>query len=251
MTDPRKPREMLGTVLDQLENWKMTPEETDENHEALMALARLAEGLQWLYEQTVAAEVRAARRFKRDGVVMAILTDVDAPAPLGAVACWFQWYAVSACNYAQLVGWLRHGDSERAKDYVRLVMPRLLAYRHKVAAHLALTEPKKTDNEADLLASVESGVTYGGGRLWAGSLSRGVKVDGEEQFGNADLSWCLTRAHEMLMGPRYWPRGIPKHYPAIRLPPGTTTMKFDFDDGLPNPPFGARDASAPGQGAHG
>ena len=73
--------------------------------------------------------------------------------PTGLLSCAFQWYAVSACNYAQLVGWLATHNPEAAKDYMKKVMPRVSQFRNKVAAHFAITDPRR-DNEADLAASV-------------------------------------------------------------------------------------------------
>ena len=151
--------------------------------------------------------------------------------PIGLLSCAFQWYAVSACNYAQLVGWLATRDPKASKDYVARVVPRLVKYRNKVAAHFAMTDPFR-DNEADLAASVMRQIVYSRGRLCAAALAPVIKKeDGQEISVTADLSWSLTLAHERLMR-RYWPNQMPmKSYQSVRVPPASTvTLTVSWAD---------------------
>ena len=119
-----------------------------------------------------------------------------------------------------VVGWLVYQDTGQAKAYVKSVMPRLLNYRHKVAAHLAITDPRK-DNEADLIASVMTHIIYVRGRFCAASLTPIVKNNNNEIKVSKDISWSLTLAHERLVK-RYWPDGEPKSYQSIKVPAGDT-----------------------------
>jgi hypothetical protein len=107
-------------------------------------------------------------------------------------------------------------------------MPRLFNYRNKVAAHLAITEPRG-DNEADLAASVMTQIVYVDGRLCAAALSPVVASNGQEITASRDLSWSLTLAHERLV-PRYWPGGIPKSVQALRVPPGQSRFNVKWSD---------------------
>jgi hypothetical protein len=147
---------------------------------------------------------------------------------MGLLSCAFQWYAVSACNYAQLVGWLATRNPDLAKEYVKRVMPRLLLYRNKVAAHFAIVDPRR-DNEADLAASVMTHIVYAQGRLCAAALTPVLSKGGSEIVASRDLSWSLTLAHERLT-PRYWPEGPPKAFQSLRVPPGTVTLNLSWSD---------------------
>lgn len=194
-----------------------------------MALARLGEGLFWLHRTVRELERRARIDATSEDVKLAVAGGILDRQPLGLLSCTFQWYAVSACNYAQLVGWLATGDSESAKQYVKRVMPRIVQYRNKVAAHFALTDPRR-DNEADLAASVMTQVVYAHGRLCAAALTPVVTAGNQEITASRDLSWSLTLAHERLL-PRYWPGKPPKAFQALKIPPkSTVTLNMSWSD---------------------
>ena len=112
-----------------------------------------------------------------------------------------------------------------AKQYVARVMPRVVQYRNKVAAHFAITEPRR-DNEADLAASVMTQVVYAKGRLCAAALTPVLGTGPQEVNVTRDVSWSLTLTHERLV-PRYWPSGPPRGYQALLVPP-QTTISFNF-----------------------
>ena len=193
-----------------------------------MALARLAEGLFWVYRTVAELERQARTEAAQEDVLLAITGGILDNKPTGLLSCAFQWYAVSACNYAQLVGWLITRNPEAAKAYMRKVLPRLSQYRNKVAAHFSLADPRR-DNEADLAASVMTHVVYARGRLCAAALTPVVKAGATEIVASRDLSWSLTLAHERLM-PRYWPEGAPKSFQSLKVPPGTTTLNVSWSD---------------------
>lgn len=207
-------------VLDHLDNLELTDDEVGKHYDAVMALARLGEGLSWIYQQVSATENQVRREAAKDNVQIDIVGGVLESIPTGLLSCAFQWYAVSACNYAQLVGWLATLDSSSAKEYVTNVMPRLKKYRNKVAAHFALTDPLR-DNEADLAASVMTHIIYVRSRLCAAALTPILAGGTQEIHVSEDLTWSLTLAHERLV-PRYWPSGPPKSSQSLRVPPQTT-----------------------------
>jgi hypothetical protein len=215
-------------VLDHLDNLQLPEETADRHFDATMALARLGEGLFWLHGTVGELERRARADAVPEDVKLAVVGGILDSQPLGLLSCAFQWYAVSACNYAQLVGWLTTGNPETAKQYMKRVLPRVSQFRNKVAAHFALTDPRR-DNEADLAASVMTQVVYAHGRLCAATLSPMVKDGKREISASRDLSWSLTVAHERLM-PRYWPSGPPKAFQSLRVPPGTTTLNMSWSD---------------------
>lgn len=217
---------MPKRTLDHIENFEISENEIDDSYEALMAIDRLGEGMFWAYDQVERLEHIAVRRARKGNVKYCLVGEILGDFPHGALSCLFQWYAVSACNYAQLVGWLHTKDPKAAKQYVKRVMPTVLGYRNKVAAHLAITSPRAEDNVADLAASLLTQIAYGEGRLLAGAIRQRVP-DGQELIGpTRNLSWSLTGVHTALKK-RYWPTGRPVPYQAIRVPP-KSTIHLDF-----------------------
>ena len=213
-------------MLDAKDNLLTKDNETGEHYEELMALNRMGAGLWWLYRFVGDWEVQLRREAEIDDTQVAIAGGILENKPVELLSCAFQWYAISACSYSQLVGWLATGDPDSAKQYVRRVMPRISNYRNKIAAHLALTDPRN-DNEADVAASVMTQIIYCLGRVFAASLTPVLNNAGTEITVSHDLSWSLTVAHEELI-PRYWPDGPPKTFQSIRIPPGTTTLIIDW-----------------------
>jgi hypothetical protein len=216
-------------ILDHFDRIVLSDDEVEQHFDARMALGRLGEGLFWLYRTVREIERQARAEADREQVKLAVSGGMLENKPMGLLSCAFQWYAVSACNYAQLVGWLSTRNPESARAYVKKVMPRLAQYRNKVAAHFAITDPRR-DNEADLAASVMTHVVYAQGRLCAAALTPVVKAGATEVVASRDLSWSLTLAHERLV-PRYWPdRKPPKAFQALKAPPGTSTFNLSWSD---------------------
>jgi hypothetical protein len=216
-------------ILDHIDSLRLSEADAARHFDSTMALARLGDGLFWLHRTVAELERRAQTDAAPEDVRLAVAGGILDRLPLGLLSCIFQWYAVSACNYAQLVGWLAAGNPDGAKKYVKRVMPRLVEYRNKVAAHFALTDPRR-DNEADLAASVMTQVVYAHGRLCAAALTTVVTAGNQEMTASRDLSWSLTLAHERLL-PRYWPGGPPKAYQALEVSPhSTVTLKVSWSD---------------------
>lgn len=213
-------------ILDHLTGFELSGVAAQKNHYSLMALARLAHGMFWLNREVLKIE----QQTRSEAVSQDVLVDPTVDADwMGFVSCAFQWYAVSACNYVQLVGWLKTGSTPGAKAYVKGVIPRLVQYRHKVAAHPAVTEPRG-DNEADLVASVLTQVIYAHGRFLAGALTLEVKSGKDWTRASGDNNWSLTLAHERL-SKRYWPNGPPEVFQAIPIDAGEkAVLRISWSD---------------------
>lgn len=207
-------------ILDFVDKLELSDNEVEEHYDARMALARLAQGLFWMHREVGKLELRVRKEAAKDNTQVAIAGGILDNLPLGLLSCCFQWYAVSMCNYAQLIGWLAKRNTNEAKAYVGKVMPRILNYRNKVAAHFAIIDPRR-DNEADLTASIMTQIIYVHGRLCASALTPTVTSGGSEIKVSKDISWSLTLAHERLVN-RYWPQGEPKSYQALKIGAGET-----------------------------
>lgn len=216
-------------ILDYLE--KLSTDDESAN----ATLARLSQGLFWLYDSVNDAEKHVRKNAAKDnvliGVVDGVLKNVPSDIPVEWLSCAFQWYAVSVYNYARLVGWLAFKDVKQAKEYANNTLPRISVYRNKVAAHFAITDPWKDDNLADQSASIMTNTIYAHGYLRAGAMSE-VLVDenGSKVESSHKTSWSLTKAHNQLI-PRYWPNGPIKVVEAIKMPAKSTkNFKIDFSD---------------------
>src|SRR3954451_25048677 len=90
-------------VLDHTDRIVLSVEEATQHYDARQALARLGEGLSWVYGTVLEMEHRARAVATREKVDVQIAGPILDALPIGLLSCAFQWYAVSACNYAQLV----------------------------------------------------------------------------------------------------------------------------------------------------
>ena len=213
----------MSLILDYIDNLELSNDLEEGHYEVRMALARLGEGLFWLHREVGKIELKMRKEAAKDDVQLAIAGGILENKPIGLLSCLFQWYAISACNYAQLVGWLTTQDTNKAKKYVKKVMPRILSYRNKIAAHYAIAEPRG-DNEADLIASIMTQIVYARGRLCAAAILPRLESNEKEITVSKDYSWSLTLAHERL-AKRYWPDGEPKSFQSLKVPAGET-IKF-------------------------
>ena len=198
-------------VIDYIANLKLSDEQEKGHFNELRSLAYLARGLEFLYEHVQRVEAEVVRRLPK-GKQLIIFG--NAPEMQGInqdlVACTFHWYAVTACNYVKMVGWLaNNGDSSKAREYMQRVLPQVYLWRHKVAAHFALIDPRKGDNAADLAMSVMFPISFDNDGFYTGSLILTIGKGGKQNTSRQDMRWSLTHTHCDLI-PRYWPDSTPK-----------------------------------------
>ena len=131
------------------------------------------------------------------------------------VASFFNWFSLSLCNYLRLIALIelvnrykwtvrdisKDSDSVKQKcaHYTKEIVPEVVIWRNKIAAHPALTDPRK-DNVALLQYSVMDSFAFVNRYFTAGYLQLGS--DGHD----SDMTpWALTEIYERL-APRFWPR---------------------------------------------
>ncbi len=137
--------------------------------------------------------------------------------------CYFHWFGTSICNYIRLNGFIvaremggisesdiglepnRKRIKEECDHYIKSIpeIQDILKWRNKVAAHFALTDPRKDDNIATLEASIIYPVAFDTDRFRTGTLifSRG---DGTVNHESDIPNWSLTDVFEKLHE-RFWP----------------------------------------------
>jgi len=140
----------------------------------------------------------------------------------------FHWFSISAVNLLRLIGlveimnresWtssdiLNHSKEIRAhcKNYVESIIPEVLEYRNKVAAHFSITDPRPEDNVASLEFSIMPQVSWMKGQgILVGHSQWGTKGEKSEI-----PQWCLTEEFEKI---------ALRCFPEVRLPPLLDTPK--------------------------
>jgi hypothetical protein len=204
----------MGVFLDYIEGPDFEEEFLGKHWSELRTLAYLQVGLQYLYNEISAIERKL--RIQVGNEVQMFITGKPPGlewVPSDLISCAFRWYCNDVVTYVRFVGWLMHktlGPSfhyTEFKAYSTAVIPKVVEYRDKVAAHPAKLDPRKEDTPADLEASVLYPVTYSfDGRFHAAAGRLGTICNGIPST-SRDWQWSLTQTHEALSA-RYWPESV-------------------------------------------
>lgn len=179
------------------------------------SLDTLYTGLDWLYRNVRCLEEVVKKRLGPclghyyPIVNHPLLNDL----PLLLVECNFHWYAVSACNFVRLIGWIgysEHKSTKRPREYVKSVLPEVLSWRDKIAAHFVQTfsADDQRDNVIEKEFSVVPQLGYAEGTFQAASVS--ISNDGITSSSDTLKNWSLTKVHEGLLS-RYVLPIVKKH----------------------------------------
>lgn len=204
----------MPLVIDHLDQLILSDDEARQRANELNALRHLAQGLTFLADQVKKIEDRYRERLDPKRVAFHF---GNVPGfewvPRGLLACSFHWYAVSACNYARMVGWLANGDDpKKTAQYVERVLPSVRLWRNKVAAYFAQTDPRPEDTAADLVASLMP-PSFVDDAFAASALRISLK----RTSSRTDMQWKLTHVHRDLVD-RYWPPEGQAHRRWIPVP---------------------------------
>ena len=192
-------------IVDHLDPIELSEEIVSAHKNELHSLAYLSQGMDFLFRQVKTIEVKVAKQVGDKQVLLFGNVPGYEWVPKGLVACTFHWYSVSACNFVRTIGWLgSDGNTTKALDYVRRVLPSVYIWRNKVAAHFAITDPKTDDSPADLAASVMFPIAYSDDAFITSPLTLAMSGGGSSSTSRSDMSWSLTKTHAEL-GERYWP----------------------------------------------
>jgi hypothetical protein len=135
---------------------------------------------------------------------------VFAGIPMRLITCAFHWYAVSACQYVRTVGAIAYrqdNNRPRPDKYVDSVIPEVLAFRNKVAAHFAGLTLNRRDNKAERLASVVPQLGFEDDSFCVGAFTIRTVTDGKVSNSKSIKAWSIRGVHGELQR-RYWPDGV-------------------------------------------
>lgn len=120
---------------------------------------------------------------------------------LSLITSAFHWYAVSACNLTRLIGSIaKRIDNSRPKppEYTKSVLPEVLGFRDKVAAHFAWTGHNNYDNTAERQFSVMPQLTFEHDAFFVGGMQLHISHGEADSNSKAIAKWSLTKVHLQL-----------------------------------------------------
>jgi hypothetical protein len=198
------------TILDHIDNIAVPGDVFRQPVNEYWALVCFRQGMEFLYRQAARCDQVVKQRVNPDDKLH-IVSYGNLPEsgdiPKALLTCAFHWYALSAYQYALIVGAIAHKqDSSRPipPAYVKSVMPEVLAYRDKVAAHVAWAKNNSKDNDAERLASVLPPLTYVDDSFQVGTQTVMLQQQGKVSDSRALQPWSICKVHEKLRK-RYWP----------------------------------------------
>ncbi len=203
------------TILDHIDNITVLGDVFSEPSNEFWALICLRQGLDFLYQQVTKLDKITQSRLNPDGKKKFVSWGnvpgtEDLPTPL--LTCSFHWYAVSACQYVRTVGAIAcKQDNTRPlpPKYVEAVIPEVLAFRDKVAAHFAWSSKHSQDNEAERLASIIPPLSFVEDS-WHVCVMQVAKSNGGKLSTSESLKpWSIANVH-IELAKRYWPAQCPK-----------------------------------------
>ncbi len=198
------------TTLDHVDQITIPGRVFDQPANEYWGLVCMWHGMEFLYRQAAKADQLVKQRFNLGGnVTFFSLGNVpDMPQiPMALLTCGFHWYAVSACQYVRTVGAIAYRqDTSRPKPraYVEAVIPEVLAFRDKVAAHFAGMTQNKNDNDAERLASIIPPLTIENDAWHVAGITVAMTNGNGVSASEVLKPWSLSRVHERLRA-RYWP----------------------------------------------
>jgi hypothetical protein len=201
------------TILDYVDDIKVLGRVFDEPANEYWALVCLRHGLELLYRQAARCDklVQQDLEAKSDAHGVRFVNDPafhQVPKPL--LTCAFHWYAVAACQYVRTVGAIAYrNDHTRSLPlhYVKSVIPEVLAFRDKVAAHFAWTTQHGRDNDAERAVSVMPPLGFQQGSFHVGLFEVYKRSGGTASTSESIAPWSISEVHPQLRK-RYWPEQV-------------------------------------------
>ena len=198
------------TTLDHIDNIRVPGRPFNEAANEYSALICLWHGLEFLYNQVSHSDQVVKQRLNSDGNVRAFVSG-NHPAFDGIsrtlLTCAYHWYAVSACQYVRTIGAIAYRNDESRPaplEYVESVIPEVLVFRDKVAAHFAWSTQHREDNDAERLASVMPQLTFVNDSFHVGAFTLYVRHGDKASRSDTIKRWSICEIHNRLRE-RYWP----------------------------------------------
>ena len=198
-------------ILDHIENIAVSQ---DMHHNNLNVLRSLDIGMFQLAMSTRHSEIEALEKYGKDMITG--LANVTQETLL--LGCIFDWFAISLVSYMSTIKLMQSLEDNQwelshlqekpnqeklryaRNSYVESVVPEMLEWRNKIAAHRVATDPRSDDNLSMITYSTLPTITYHSPYYRVGDFKITMGDGSTSHF----QSWSLTETYEKLI-PRYWP----------------------------------------------
>ncbi len=206
------------TVLDHIDGISVPGEPLRAPVNEYSALVCFRRGLQVLHDQASKYDAIAQERLgAKPGSKLTVWGPHErlSEIPLDYLTCVFHWYAITACQYVRVIGEIAHrqdGARPTSQAYAADVIPAVLAFRDKVAAHLAGMTRNSHDSDAERAISLMPPVGFSDGAFHVGLFTMTMRKAGQQSDSAAIVPWSIAGVHEQLRQ-RYWPQGIGAEWP--------------------------------------
>ena len=196
------------TTLDYINDITVSGNPFTEPTNEYYALLCLRNGLDFLFRQAVKCDQIAQKQLdpKKKTFIFGNIPGI----PYELLTCTFHWYSVSACQYVGTVGtiaYLQDDSRPIPPEYIKTVIPEILAYRDKIGAHYAWSKKSKKDNEAEKLASIIPQVSFFKDTFQVQGFRISKTSGGKSSSSEALQPWSIVNIHQLLQK-RYWPDEI-------------------------------------------
>lgn len=197
-------REKQLTVLDHVKNIEVPRSSLEKPTNEYWALCYLWEGMEFLYHQVIHYEQKNQNPEYREFIFGSSPKLANTPKKLIQSA--FHWYAMSAYQYALVVGAIAYtydNNNPLPNIYAEQTIPNILTFRDKIAAHFAWAKNHNKDTPADKLASIIPQLALIDGRFYIG-IWQVTRAQSGNQSKSEIVPWSITETHEELRK-RYHP----------------------------------------------
>lgn len=197
------------TILDHIDNITVKGLVFQEPTNEYWVLTCLKQGMEFLYRQAKHCDNDVKQIVNPNGDIK-YQGSGNLPEfqniPKALLTCSFHWYAISACNYVRTIGAIAYKQAStipKPKDYVEKVIPEVLTFRDKVAAHIVWASKNKKDNDAERLLSILPPLVFINNSFHVGAITSTMRKSGKISTAEAK-PWSICNIHEELQK-RYWP----------------------------------------------
>lgn len=203
------------TILDHVDNLQVPGRVFEQPVNEYWALVCLRSGLDFLYRQAAYCDKAATELLEAPpGTCIDVFGNDPAFAalPMPLLTSVFHWYAVSACQYVRTVGtivWRLDPGRKKPDEYLASVIPDVLMFRNKIAAHFSWTMNHSRDNDAERAYSVMPPLSFVRGSFRVGALSLFMRRGNEAASTASITPWSICETHSELRK-RYWPEQTPE-----------------------------------------
>lgn len=193
---------MKTTILDHIDRIEVSGNVFGEPCNEYWELLCLWDGMEFLYHQVAQCDAFAKEAINLNGEYSVTVLGSDprlSQIPKTILTASFHWYAISACQYVRIIGRI---SGRKDPEYINSVIPEVLSFRNKVAAHYAWYSKSNDtrDNNAERVFSIMPKLSFENDAFYICGFQYASGNSTTEEL----KPWNICKVHEALRQ-RYWP----------------------------------------------